>query len=166
MTKIKVYKVIEERMSPSGRIEYLSLPLYKTITEEEINGKVLYRPKETMAETMLHKWGVEITNSRTNSDKYVHAYINYDSALEYMQENFKGYIYTRPAIYECEAESSELPPEEYKMKCLSIRFIKPLAQMVNFKVAEYSEMQKPERKKQYGIQYNENEISGDTDYVE
>jgi hypothetical protein len=38
--------------------------------------------------------------------------------------------------------------------------------MVNFKVNEYVEMQKPERKKQYGIQYDENEINGDTDYNE
>lgn len=167
MGLFKVYKVIEERMSPSGRAEYFSLPLYKTITEEEIKGKVLYKPKETMKEIMLHKWGIEITNARTNSDKYVHAFISYDSALEYMQKHFKGYFYTRPVIYECEAESSELPPEdEYKMKCLSIRFIRPLTQMVNFKVIDYVEMQKPERKKQYGIQYDESEINGDTDYSE
>ena len=38
--------------------------------------------------------------------------------------------------------------------------------MANFKVIDYVEMQKPERKKQYGIQYNESEINGDTDYSE
>lgn len=164
---VKVYKVIEERMSPSGRIEYLTLPLYKSISEDEIKGKSLFKPKETMAELMLNKWGIECNTSRTNDDKYVHAFISYDKALEYMEEHFKGYFYTRPVIYECEAESSGLPPEDgYKIKCLSIRFIKPLAQMVNFKVNEYVEMQKPERKKQYGIQYDENEINGDTDYNE
>lgn len=167
MEAIKVYKVIEERMSPSGRIEYLSLPLYKTITEEEIKGKVLYKPKETTKEWFLNKWGIECTNTRTQEDKYVHAFIDYDSALIYMQENFKGYLYTRPVIYECEAESSELPSENgYKLKCKSIKFIKPVSQMVNFKVNEYIEMQKPERKKSYGIQYDENEINGDTDYEE
>ena len=93
MGKIKVYKVIEERMSPSGRIEYFSLPLYKPITEEEIKGKALYKPKETMKEWMLRKWGINITNTRTNEDEFVHAFISYDSALDYMKEHFKGYFY-------------------------------------------------------------------------
>ena len=80
--------------------------------------------------------------------------------------HFKGYFYTRPAIYECEAESAELPTDGDKMKCNSIRFITPLSYMINFKVNDYVAMQKPERKKQYGIQYDENDISGDTDYNE
>lgn len=164
MAKIKVYKVIEERMSPSGRIEYFTLPLYKPITEDEVKGKVLFKPKETMKEWMLRKWGIEVTKVRTNADSYVHAFLTYDSALDYMQNHFKGYLYTRPVIYECEAESSELPPDTFKVKCLSLRFVQPLAQMVNFKVNEYVAMQKPERKKQYGIQYDENEINGDTEY--
>lgn len=167
MGNFKVYKVIEERMSPSGRIEYFSLPLYKAITEEEVNGKVLYNPKETMKEWMKRKWDIELTNLRTNEDKYVHAFISYDSALEYMQEHFKGYLYTRPVIYECDAESSELPTEDgYKMKCKSLRFIKPISYMANFKVYDYIAMQKPERKKSYGIQYDESEINRDTDYNE
>ncbi len=167
MTKFKVYKVIEERMSPSGRIEYFSLPLYKQITEEEVNGKVLYKPKETMKEWMKRKWDIDVTNVRTNEDKFVHAFISYEKALEYMQEHFKGYMYTRPVIYECEAESSELPVDnEYKMKCISIRFLEPISYMINFKVNDYVAMQKPERKKSYGIQYDENDINGDTDYNE
>lgn len=167
MAKYKVYKVIEERMSPSGRVEYFTLPLYKPITEEEIKGKVLFKPKETVKEWMLRKWGIEVTKVRTNADSYVHAFLSYESAVDYMQEHFKGYLYTRPVIYECEAESSELPPEDgYKMKCNSIRFICPVAQMINFKVNEYVAMQKPEKKKSYGIQYDESEINGDTDYNE
>ena len=167
MTKFKVYKIIEERMTPSGRIEYFSLPLYKAITEEEVNGKVLYKPKETMKEWMKRKWDIELANVITNEDKYVHAFISYDSALIYMQEHFKGYFYTRPVIYECEAESSELPPEDgYKIKCHSIRFMTPLSYMTNFKVNDYVALQKPEKKKSYGIQYDENEINGDTDYNE
>lgn len=165
MGKFTVYKVIEERMSPSGRVEYLTLPLYKTITEDEAKGKTLFKPKETMAEMMFNKYGIVCTTTRNDADKYVHAFISYEKALEYMQEHFKGYLYTRPVIYECEAESAELPPEDgYKMKCLSIRFIRPIAQMVNFKVNEYAAMQKPEKKKSYGIQYDENDINGDTDY--
>ena len=167
MAKFKVYKVIEERMSPSGRIEYFSLPLYKQITEEEVNGKVMYKPKETMKEWMKRRWNIDVTNARTNEDSFVHAFINYDSALEYMQGHFKGYMYTRPVIYECEAESSELLPEDgYKMKCKSLKFINPISYMVNFKVYDYIVMQKPERKKSYGIQYDENDINGDTDYNE
>ena len=167
MGKFKVYKVIEERMSPSGRVDHLTVPLYKSITEDEIKGITIFKPKETMEDWMLRKWGIKITKSRTDSDKYVHAFISYEKALEYMQENFKGYLYTRPVIYECEAESSELPPENgYIMKCKSIKFIKPISQMVNFKVTEYAAMQKPEKKKSYGIQYDESEINGDTDYNE
>jgi len=167
MTKFKVYKVIEERMSPSGRIEYFSLPLYKQITEEEVNGKVLYKPKETMKELMKRKWNIDVTNVRTNEDGFVHAFIDYDSALEYIQEHFKGYFYTRPVVYECEAESSELPPEDgYKIRCKSLKFIKPMSYMVNFKIYDYIAMQRPERKKSYGIQYNESEINGDIDYNE
>lgn len=167
MAKCKVYKVIEERMSPSGRVDYRTLPLYKPITDDEIKGNILFKPKETMAEWMLHKWGITCTTVRTNADKYVHAFISYEKALEYMQEHFKGYFYTRPVIYECEAESSELPPEDgYKMRCNSIRFIRPISQMVNFKVNEYVAMQKPEKKRQYGIQYDESEINGDIDYEE
>ncbi len=166
MAKIKVYKVIEERMSSSGRIEYFTLPLYKPITEEEIKGKALFKPKETMKECMLRKWGIELTKVRTNEDSYVHAFLTYDSALYYMQNHFKGYLYTRPVIYECEAESSELPSDTFKAKCLSLKFIQPISQMANFKVSEYLPMQKPESKKQYGIKYDESEINGDTDYDE
>lgn len=167
MTKFKVYKVIEERMSPSGRIEYFSLPLYKQITEEEVNGKVLYKPKETMKEWMKRKWDIDVTNVRTNEDEFVHAFMTYDAALEYMKEHFKGYFYTRPVVYECEAEFNE-PPKEvmYKVSCNSIKFLRPISHMVNFKVYDYVAMQKPERKKSYGIQYDENEINGDTDYNE
>jgi len=167
METFKVYKVIEERMSPSGRVEYFTLPLYKQITEEEIQGRVLFKPRETTAESILKKWGIRLTKTRSSDEKYVHAFIDYESALEYMQSNFKGYLYTRPVIYECEAENSELPPENgHKMRCVSIRFVRPISQMVNSKVNEYAKMQKPERKKQYGIQYNDDEINGDTDYEE
>lgn len=168
MGKFIVYKVIEERMSPSGRVEYFTLPLYKPITEDEAKGKTLFKPKETMAEWMLNKWGIVCTTTRTDADKYVHAFISYEKALEYMQEHYKGYFYTRPVIYECEADSAELPTTEdgYTMRCHSLRFIRPLAQMVNFKVNEYVAMQKPEKKKSYGIQYDESEINGDTDYNE
>jgi len=163
----KVYKVIEERMSPSGRVEYFTLPLYKTITEDEIKGKTLFKPKETMAEWMFNKWGITCTTVRTDADQYVHAFISYDKALEYMQEHFKGYLYTRPVIYECEVLTAKFPPEEDgKLKCKEIRFIRPISQMVNFKVNEYIAMQKPEKKKSYGIQYDESEINGDTDYNE
>ena len=74
-----VYKVIEERMSPSGRVEYFTLPLYKTITEDEAKGRVLFKPKETMADWMLNKWGITCTTVRTDDDKYVHAFNSYEN---------------------------------------------------------------------------------------
>lgn len=171
MSKCKAYKVIEERMSPSGRIEYLTLPLYKPITEDEIKGKTLFKPKETMEEWMLRRWGIEMTKVRTHSDRYVHAFLTYESALDYMQEHFKGYTYTRPVIYECEVENTDYPSETdcsladigFKIKCLSLRFVRPISQMVNFKVTDYVEMQKPERKKTYGFIYDESEINGDVE---
>ena len=33
------YKVVEESLSPSGKIGYKTLPLYKQIPEDDINGK-------------------------------------------------------------------------------------------------------------------------------
>lgn len=157
----KVYKVIEERMTSSGRVEYCTLPLYKPITEDEINGKSLFMPKETMKDWMLRKFGIDLKVVRTNEDKYVHAFGSYKSALNYMQEHFKGYLYTRPVIYECEADEAEYDSELDKVKCWSLKFIRPIAQMVNFKVNEYIEMQKPEKKKSYGFNYDESEINGD-----
>lgn len=157
------YKVIEERMTPSGRIEYYTLPMYCMITEEEINGHVLFKPKDTVQEFMLKKWAKEYYNPK-NDEKYVCAFATYESALDYMQTHFKGYFYTRPVIYECECNVIE--NVENVLKCSSIKFCNALSYLNSFKLNEYTKMTKPEKKKSYGIQYDENEIDGNTDYSE
>lgn len=153
MKKFKCYKVIEEQMTSTGRLINRTLPLYHQLSDEEINGTKLLLPKET---------------NLNKDSKYVYAFINKQVAIEYVQEHFKGYLYTRPVIYECEAENSELPPKDgYKMRCLSIKFVKPLYQYANYKLSEYVPMSKPESKKaKRGFDFDENEINGDIDYNE
>lgn len=155
------YKVIEERMTPSGRVEYCTLPMYSPITEEEINGHALFKPKDTIQEAMMKKWAKEHYTPK-DEEKYVCAFASYESALEYMQEHFKGYFYTRPVIYECECDVIET--DGNVLKCRNIRFGEPLTYMNNFKLNEYVKMSKPEKKKTYGISCDESEINGDTDY--
>ena len=154
------YKVIEERMTPSGRIEYCTLPMYCMITEDEINGNTLFKPRDTAQEVMLKKWAKEYYTPK--EEKYVCAFATYESALEYMQEHFKGYFYTRPVIYECECDVIE--QDDNTLKCRSIKFGEPLSYLNNFKLNEYVRMSKPEKKKSYGISYDGSEINGDTEY--
>ena len=157
------YKVVEEKMTPSGRIEYSTLPMYCMITEEEINGHTLFKPKDTIQETMLKKWANNFYTPK-NEEKYVCAFSTYESAVEYMQSHFKGYFYTRPVIYECECNVIENDGDI--LKCSSIKFNNALSYLYNFKLNEYVKMAMPEKKKSYGIEYDENEINGDTDYSE
>lgn len=166
MNKQIGYKVIEERLSPSGRIEYYTLPLYHRISDDEISGKVLFEPKESSIEQLLKKSGVECDYENFGNKKYVHAFSNYDSALEYMEKYFTGYIYTRPIIYECKCENIETNDDTNTLKCKSIKFLKPISQMVHKKVNEYVKMTLPERKKPHSISYDEDDINGDTDYTE
>lgn len=155
------YKVVEERMTPSGRIEYCTLPMYCMITEDEIKGHTLFKPRDTIQEAMLKKWAKEYYTPK-EEEKYVCAFDTYEHALEYMQEHFKGYFYTRPVIFECDCDVIER--DGNTLKCKSIQFKEPLCYMNNFKVNEYVQMSKPEKKKSYGISYDESEINGDTNY--
>ena len=157
-----LFKVIEERMSPSGRVVYLTLPMYHTISEDEINGIVPMKPKDTIVETMLKKWTGDDFVEKQSEEKFIHAFTKYENALEYMSEHFKGYLYTRPVIYQCESEDIEKIVEGIA-KCNSIKFVKPVSQMVNFAVMDYVPMQKPEKKKTYGFAYDESEINGDVE---
>jgi len=158
------YKVIEERMTPTGRIEYWTLPLYEPITEDEINGKHLFQAKETRTEKMLKKFNL---NSDKKEENYIHLFLDLETAMSYVEKQFKGYQYTRPVIYECECMTPEIiiNPDN-TVKCEAIKFIRPISQFVNFKNFEYIKMVLPEKKKSYGIQYDESQINGDTDYVE
>ena len=149
-------------MSPSGRVEYLTLPLYHSITEEEASGKSLLKPKDTAAEAMLKKWAGSDYVDKKRDEKYIHAFTDYESALEYMSNHFKGYFYTRPVIYQCESDEVE-SVEENVARCNSLRFIEPVSQIVNFKVTEYLKLQRIEKKKTYGFSYDESEINGDVE---
>jgi len=154
----KFYKVIEERMSPTGKAEYWTLPLYEPITKDEIEGKCLFQAKESRKEKVMRKFSIS-----TGEENYVHAFSDLDSAVFYMESNFKGYPYTRPVIFECECAGPLIQEKGNAVKCKEMRFVKPLLQMVDFKTSEYSKISVPEKKKFYGIQYREEDINGDVD---
>ena len=164
---IECYKVIEERMSGSGRIEYWTYPLYAELNEEIVNGSTIMHPKEKPSPRRYD-------NERVIVDKgFVHAYKNYDDALEYMGQSCIGYPETRPVIYKCVIPNGEqyftarqmrlLDGEPYPVYAASgIQFIEPLTQMVSGKIMPYVRMEKPDfKKKKFGIIYNEDQINGD-----
>lgn len=164
---IECYKVIEERMSGSGRIEYWTYPLYHELNEEIVTGKTLQHPKEKPTPR-------QYDNGKVAVDKgYVHAYKNYDDALEYMNHTSVGYPETRPVIYKCVIPEGEryilaknhtmLGGEPYAVCAASaLRYCEPLTQQVSWKTMPYARMTKPEpKKKNFGIIIDESQINGD-----
>lgn len=146
---VESYKVIEERLTPSGRIEYLTLPLYFWLTEDEVVGKT-----KMVAKPYYQK----------KSMKGIHSFLTKDEAVTWMQEHFLGYSYTRPAIYRCESESDKCSVVEGRLVSEEIRFLEPILQMVNGKISDYVRMTVPEKKKpQFGIVYDESQINGDVE---
>lgn len=150
------YKVVEEVLSPSGRVEYRTLPMYKQISEEEALGHKVFNPEQ-----------------KGN----IHSFETEEEALDYMKDRFYGYTYTRPVIFlvevigECETSFKEFVFEngtkKYRMNVSDgVKFIRPIYYMVSRRINEYSPMSKPEKKKKGGFVYDESEITGDTDYSE
>lgn len=146
---IESYKVIEERLTPSGRIEYLTLPLYFWLTEDEVAGKT-----KMVAKPYQYK----------KSMKGIHSFLTKDEAVAWMQEHFLGYSYTRPALYRCESENDKCEVIEGRLVSEEIHFLEPILQMVNGKISDYVKMTVPEKKKpQFGIVYDESQINGDVE---
>lgn len=145
------YKVVEESLSPSGKIEYKTLPLYKQISLDEISGEKLF-----------------ISN---NSELYINSFETYEDAEKWMKNYFVGYTYVRPVIFMVESDDDLIKSKQNYQdrhdkinfllnvcKSKKIKFIKPLVYMTANKICEYSAMSKPEKKKvNYSFAYEETE---------
>ena len=146
------YKVIEERLTPSGRIEYLTLPLYVWLTVDEVerHSKMIAKPQ--YLSNVVHG---------------IYSFVNLEDVKDWMAEHSLGYYATRPAIYRCESEESKCHIEDGKVISEEIRFCEPLFHMVNGKISDYVRMTVPEKKKSsFGIVYDESEITGDVETQE
>ena len=167
---IECYKVIEERMSGSGRVEYWTYPMYSALNEDVVSGKALQHPH---GEPMP----VQNENNTIRLDKgFVHAYKSYEEALRFMEKSgVFGYSETRPVVYRCvipdgatyiEAlnphHDGEERPTIYAASAL--QFCEPITQKVYGKTMPYVKMEKPDyKKKKFGIIYDESQINGDVE---
>lgn len=167
---IECYKVIEERMSGSGRIEYWTYPMYAELNEDIISGKTFQHPN---GEPNLH---IESDGKVPLNFGFIHAYKNYENALEYMTKHgCFGYSETRPVVYKCvipygeqymevtnKHNKEDEPCPGYVMS--HIQYVEPLAQKTWGRVFPYAKMEKPEfKKKKFGIIYDETQINGDVE---
>lgn len=166
---VECYKVIEERMTGSGRIEYWTFPMYSPLNEQIVSGKALQHPH---GEANLY---VEPDGRVPLSNGFIHAYKNYEDALQFMEKYCVGYAETRPVIYKCVippgAEYMEAMNKHRKenepCQCyvtLSIKYVQPITQRVWGRTQPFSKMEKPDfKKKKFGIIYDESQINGDVE---
>lgn len=163
---IECFKVIEERLSPSGRIEYWSYPLYAELPEDVVSGKAMLHPKGNVALKRFENNKVELGKG------FVHAYANKEDAIRYMEASCVGYPETRPAIYRCVIPKGCDCIETFKetddgelAKCyatFNIRFCEPLLERVNGVTRDYRRLERQVvAKKKFGIIYDESQINGD-----
>ena len=166
---VECYKVIEERMTGSGRIEYWTFPMYSALNEEIVSGNALQHPH---GEANLH---IEPNGRVSLTNGFIHAYKNYEDALHFMEKTCVGYTETRPVIYKCVIQ----PGTEY-MEAMNkhraedepcpcyvtnhLKYVEPLTQRTWGRTKPFARMEKPENsKKKYGIIYDENQINGDVE---
>lgn len=165
---VECYKVIEERMTGSGRIEYWTYPMYSALNEDIISGKALQHPN---GEANLH---AEPDGRVPLTDGFIHTYKNYEDALCFMEKSCIGYTETRPVIYKC-----VIPPGTEYMEAINkyrvddprpcyvtfnLRYVEPLTQRTFGRTKPFVRMEKPENnKKKFGIIYDESQINGDVE---
>ncbi len=168
---VECYKVIEERMSGSGRTEYWTYPLYDELNEDIVTGKVFQHPQ---GELNLH---VEPDGRVPLNSGFIHTYKTYEDALEFMMEHgCFGYTETRPVVYKC-----VIPTGENYIECHNkhtkdskaypgyvtshLQYVKPLTQKTWGREKPYAKMEKPEfKKKKFGIIYDESQINGEVNF--
>lgn len=156
---IECFKIIEERLTSSGRYEYLSFPLYYNIPEEVINGQVPFCPKHEIVPKVCEDGVVMF------GDGFIHAYESIEDAIQYMEEQTYGYAETRPTIYRCVIPKGTIYYRTFKTRdesepapcyaALSVRFGEPLLERVYGKTRDYKRMEKQETKKKVGIRFVE-----------
>lgn len=146
---------MEEVLSPSGKVTYSTMPMYKQISADEIGGLKEYNP---------------------NGKGGIHSFQSLEDAETWMCNFCVGYTYVRPVVFLVEIpDGTETFEKRYSgndtytsmvNKSEYVKFIKPLKYMVNRKLYEYSPMVRPEKKRQSGgFVYDEAAITGDVDYV-
>lgn len=147
------YKVIEERVISSGRVEYLTLPLYHRLHSDAVEGKI-----PMIAESK--EWA-------RNKIVGIHSFVDLEEAKSWMDEHFIGYTSNRVAIYRCESDDDKCRVEGGRLISMEIHFREPLFHMVNHKIYDYSKPVAQEKKKSpFGIVYDESEITGDVEQNE
>lgn len=151
------YKVIEERMTGSGRIEYWTFPMYSALSEDIVSGKALQHP---YGEASLH---IEACGRVSLTNGFIHAYKNYEDALNFMEKTCVGYAETRPVIYKC-----VIPPGAEYMEAMNkhreenepcpcyvtfnVKYVEPITQRTWGRTKPFTRMEKPEsNKKKFGI---------------
>ena len=162
---IECFKVIEERLTPSGRIEYWTFPMYTTLPQDVVESGV---PQHPLQEKKLNK----LPDGRIKLDEgFVHAYRNLDDAVRYMESSCIGYDETRPVVYRCvipkgteyfetlKFSDYENTTESYAAS--QIKYITPIYQRVWRKTEEWKRMEKHDKKKKFGIIVDEAQINGD-----
>lgn len=164
---VECYKVIEERMTGSGRIEYWTYPMYSALNEEIVSGKVQQSPRECVSFHVEPDGRVALTSG------FIHAYKKYEDALNFMEKSCFGYAETRPVIYKCVIPSgteyieamNKHRAEDNPCPCyvtLNLKYVEPLTQRTWGRTKPFVKMEKPENnKKKFGIIYDESQINGD-----
>ena len=163
---IECFKVIEERLSPSGRIEYWTFPLYAPLSQEIVESGVPQHPQGEMKPDLL-------LNGKTRLDEgFVHAYRRLEDAVRYMEESCIGYDETRPVVYKCVIPKGAQYFETLKVTVIApnpiesyattqLRYVQPIYERVWRKTRDWHRMEKPEKKKKFGIILDETQINGD-----
>lgn len=166
---VECYKVIEERMSGSGRVEYWTYPLYAELSEDIVSGKKFQHPHGGASFHVMPDGKVSLT------DGFIHAYKNYEDALHFMEKSCFGYAETRPVIYKCVIPSgveyieamNKHREEDKPCPCyvtFNLSYVEPLIQRTFGQTRPFSKMVKPDyKKKKFGIIYDESQINGDVE---
>lgn len=161
---IECFKVIEERLSPSGRIEYQTFPMYAPLSQEIVETGVPQHPQGEMKP-------IEFNGKVKLDEGFVHAYRKIDDAVKFMEVSCIGYDETRPAIYKCvipkgtqyfetlKRSNYESDTESYATT--QLRYVQPIYERVRGKTRDWHRMEKPEKKKKFGIIFDEAQIEED-----
>ena len=162
---VECFKVIEERLIPSGRIEYWTFPIYAPLPQDVVEHGVPQHPQQEEKPNKLPDGRVKL------DEGFVHAYRNLNDAVKYMEASCIGYDETRPVVYRCvipkgpeyfetlKFSDYESTTESYAAS--QIKYVEPIYERVWRKTQEWKRMEKPDKKKKFGIIVDETQINGD-----
>lgn len=163
---VECFKVIEERLTPSGRIEYWTFPMYTSLSQDVVESGVLQHPNGEQKPKVLADGRVQL------DEGFVHAYRNLEDAVRYMEASCIGYDETRPVAYRCVIPKDTQYFETYRVSATiedtvesyaatQIKYVEPIYQRVWKNTQDWKRMEKPDKKKKFGIIVDESQINGD-----